>query len=70
MAPIRVLHGQPNPEELAAVLAVVSARASAAGSAVAPEAPAAKVWRDRASAMRRMPHPGPHAWRTSAWAGR
>ncbi|WP_037605543.1 acyl-CoA carboxylase subunit epsilon [Streptacidiphilus rugosus] len=69
MAPIRVLHGQPNPEELAAVLAVVSARASAA-AADAPEAPTAKVWRDRASAMRRMPHPGPHAWRTSAWAGR
>jgi hypothetical protein len=69
MAPIRVLHGQPNPEELAAVLAVVSARA-AAGSAAAPEHPSAGVWRDRAALVRRMPHPGPNAWRTSAWAGR
>ncbi|SEL10075.1 acyl-CoA carboxylase epsilon subunit [Streptacidiphilus jiangxiensis] len=69
MAPIRVLHGQPNPEELAAVLAVVSARA-AAGAAAAPEAPGANVWRSRAALVRRMPQPGPNAWRTSAWAGR
>jgi hypothetical protein len=69
MAPIRVLHGQPNPEELAAVLAVVSARA-AAGTAAAPEEARANVWRDRAALVRRMPNPGPNAWRTSAWAGR
>ncbi|MEZ0093414.1 acyl-CoA carboxylase subunit epsilon [Streptacidiphilus sp. EB129] len=67
MAPIRVLHGQPSPEELAAVLAVVSARA-AANAARAADAPAASVWSDRARAMRRTGRPGPTAWRTSAWA--
>ncbi|MEZ0065310.1 hypothetical protein ABIA32_001306 [Streptacidiphilus sp. MAP12-20] len=69
MAPIRVLHGQPNPEELAAVLAVVSARAAARPAAAHEDAPAG-VWRDRAAAMRRMPRPAPQAWRTSTWAGR
>ena len=54
MPPIKVLHGQPSPEELAAVLAVVSARVS--------------VWTDRARTIRRSPRPGAHAWRTSAWA--
>ncbi|MGW2545501.1 acyl-CoA carboxylase epsilon subunit, partial [Kitasatospora sp. NPDC001574] len=33
MAPIHVLHGQPTPEELATVLAVVQARAAAAQAA-------------------------------------
>ncbi|WP_082598267.1 acyl-CoA carboxylase epsilon subunit [Kitasatospora sp. Root107] len=33
MTPIQVLHGQPTPEELATVLAVVSARAAAAQAA-------------------------------------
>lgn len=33
MSPIHVLHGQPTPEELATVLAVVQARAAAAQAA-------------------------------------
>jgi Acyl-CoA carboxylase epsilon subunit len=33
MAPIQVLHGQPTPEELATVLAVVHSRAAAAQAA-------------------------------------
>jgi hypothetical protein len=60
MPPIKVLHGQPSPEELAAVLAVVSARAAAAARV--------SVWTDRARTIRRSPRPGAHAWRTSAWA--
>ncbi|MFD7833034.1 acyl-CoA carboxylase epsilon subunit, partial [Kitasatospora sp. NPDC059803] len=51
MAPIHVLHGQPTPEELAAVLAVVQARAAAAQAAAeaarrAGAGPAAP-WNDR-----------------------
>ena len=68
MPPIKVLHGQPSPEELAAVLAVVSARAAASAAARAEDAAAASVWSDRARAMRRPPRPGAHAWRTSTWA--
>jgi hypothetical protein len=71
MAPIKVLHGQPTPEELAAVMAVVSARAAAAALAAAAAQRAAgpvSAWSDRAAAMRRMPLPGPHSWRTSTWA--
>ncbi|MCD0481828.1 acyl-CoA carboxylase epsilon subunit [Streptacidiphilus sp. ASG 303] len=71
MTPVKVLHGQPTPEELAAVMAVVSARAAAAAAAAAAQRTAggpASAWADRAAAMRRMPAPGPHAWRTSGWA--
>ena len=67
MPPIRVLHGQPSPEELAAVLAVVSARA-AANAARADDTAPPSVWSDRARNMRRPAHPGPNVWRTSAWA--
>jgi hypothetical protein len=67
MPPIKVLHGQPSPEELAAVLAVVSARA-AASAARAEDAARVSVWTDRARTIRRSPRPGAHAWRTSAWA--
>ncbi|MEV7778024.1 acyl-CoA carboxylase epsilon subunit [Kitasatospora sp. NPDC088351] len=72
MAPIHVLHGQPTPEELATVLAVVQARAAAAQAAaeaarragVGPEAP----WNDHARWMRPVLRPGANAWRTSGWA--
>jgi hypothetical protein len=67
MSPIKVLHGSPTPEELAAVVAVVSARAAAAASAPRGEDGPASRWADRARAMRRMPRPGRDAWRTSAW---
>ncbi|MFI6153540.1 acyl-CoA carboxylase subunit epsilon [Kitasatospora sp. NPDC051170] len=72
MAPIHVLHGQPTPEELATVLAVVQARAAAAQAAaeasrlagVGPASP----WNDRARLLRPAIHPGVNAWRTSGWA--
>jgi hypothetical protein len=67
MSPIKVLHGRPSPEELAAVLAVVSARAAANAARVTDDVPVSE-WSSRARAMRRPLHPGPHAWRTSAWA--
>ena len=50
MAPIQVLHGQPTPEELATVLAVVQVRAAAAQAAAAAAAAGgpASPWRDHA----------------------
>ncbi|MFI0961246.1 acyl-CoA carboxylase subunit epsilon [Streptomyces sp. NPDC021080] len=72
MTSIKVLHGQPTPEELAAVLAVVSSRAAATAAAAAMGQQAgggpASTWADRSAAVRRLPKPGRHAWRTSAWA--
>ncbi|MFJ4596635.1 acyl-CoA carboxylase subunit epsilon [Kitasatospora sp. NPDC088861] len=66
MAPIHVLHGQPTPEELAAVLAVVQARAAEAAR-LAGAGPAAP-WNDRSRLFRPAVHPGVNAWRTSGWA--
>jgi hypothetical protein len=72
MTPIKVLHGRPTPEEIAAVIAVVSARANAASAAPGEDARSASVWSDRARSLARrassLPAPGPTAWRTSAWA--
>ena len=67
MPPIKVLHGRPSPEELAAVLAVVSARAAANAARAADEVRATE-WTSRARTLRIPRRPGPTAWRTSAWA--
>ncbi|MFI6445410.1 acyl-CoA carboxylase subunit epsilon [Kitasatospora sp. NPDC050543] len=73
MPPIHVLHGQPTPEELATVLAVVSARAAAAQAAAEAARRAgagpASPWNDRARRLRSTPRPGAGVWRTSGWAG-
>ncbi|UNO43870.1 acyl-CoA carboxylase subunit epsilon [Streptomyces sp. MST-110588] len=65
---IKVLRGNPTPEELAAALAVVQARAAAV-AAVAPGPERTDQWADPAATVpgRRLPHPGPRAWRTSYW---
>ncbi|MEV4431876.1 acyl-CoA carboxylase epsilon subunit [Streptomyces sp. NPDC049555] len=65
---IKVVRGNPTPEELAAALAVVQARA-AAGAAAPPDAPALTQWSGpaRLAAARRAPRPGPGAWRTTYW---
>ncbi|GAA2774659.1 hypothetical protein GCM10010440_76790 [Kitasatospora cinereorecta] len=71
MSPIQVLHGQPTPEELATVLAVVQARAAAAQAAAEAARQAggpADPWNDHAKRLRPALRPGPNAWRTSAWA--
>lgn len=68
MAPIQVLHGQPTPEELATVLAVVQARAAAAAANAAPASGPASRWNNHADLLRGALRPGPNAWRTSAWA--
>jgi hypothetical protein len=67
---IKVVRGNPTPEELAAALAVVRARAAAAQSTPsgAPEARAA--WSDPSRiAAHRLPQPGPTAWSRTYWPG-
>lgn len=64
---IKVVRGNPTPEELAAALAVVQARAAAASGADGGPAHA-NQWSDPARLVtQRVPHPGPHAWRTTFW---
>ncbi|MET7595156.1 acyl-CoA carboxylase subunit epsilon [Streptomyces sp. NPDC004082] len=66
---IKVVRGNPTPEELAAALAVVRARA------VAAETPSGaprerEAWADPARlALRRMPAPSPRAWGRTYWPG-
>ncbi|MET9428798.1 acyl-CoA carboxylase epsilon subunit [Streptomyces sp. NPDC003036] len=66
---IKVLRGNPTPEELAAALAVVRARAPATASAASGGA--ARVpeeWSDPARIARtRRPQPGPRSWARSYW---
>ncbi|MFF9123491.1 acyl-CoA carboxylase subunit epsilon [Streptomyces sp. NPDC014889] len=66
---IKVLRGNPTPEELAAALAVVRARAAAAAEpsgAVGPR----DAWSDPSRlAARRVPSPGPAAWSRTYWPG-
>ena len=62
---LRVVKGDPTPEELAALIAVVTARAAAAP---APESsqPHASDWSSYWRNVRRPLHPGPGRWRASA----
>ncbi|MEU4496852.1 acyl-CoA carboxylase subunit epsilon [Streptomyces sp. NBC_00210] len=65
---IRVVRGNPTPEELAAALAVVRARAAASASTVEGSAPPPEEWSDPARIARtRRPLPGPRAWARSYW---
>lgn len=68
---IKVVRGNPTPEELAAALAVVRARAAAV-TAAAPSAAggAEDSWSDPARiAAHRLPAPGPTAWSRTYWPG-
>jgi hypothetical protein len=61
---LRVVRGEPTPEELAALVAVLAARAGA-GETEPPPAPRS-AWRDRSRYVRTtLPH-GSGAWRASA----
>ncbi|MFD6099544.1 acyl-CoA carboxylase subunit epsilon [Nocardiopsis flavescens] len=62
-----VVRGEPTDEELAALTAVLAARAAAArAGARVPAAPErTSAWRDRARGLRAPLRPGPGAWRTS-----
>ncbi|MFI6688134.1 acyl-CoA carboxylase epsilon subunit [Streptomyces sp. NPDC050485] len=65
---IKVVRGNPTPEELAAALAVVQARAAATASA-APGAPLPpEGWSDPARIARRtLPKPGTRSWARTYW---
>ncbi|GII65115.1 hypothetical protein Skr01_52000 [Sphaerisporangium krabiense] len=76
MAPesyLTVVRGDPSPEELAALIVALAARAASAENAEDPQVsadaaePARRRWRD---AARRAPAPGGDAgaWRVSGWA--
>ncbi|MFI5606276.1 acyl-CoA carboxylase subunit epsilon [Amycolatopsis sp. NPDC051903] len=62
---LRVLRGNPDDAELAALTAVVAAAAASAATAPAP-ARRTSWWNDRAAAVRAPLHPGAGAWRASA----
>lgn len=67
---IKVVKGNPTPEELAAALAVVQARAAALAAAPsdAPRVPDAWSAPSRLAAHR-LPQPGPAAWGRTYWPG-
>jgi Acyl-CoA carboxylase epsilon subunit len=59
---LRVVRGEPTAEELAALVAVLAARAF-----VSADRPVrTTVWSDRGRLVRRQLAPGPGAWRSSA----
>ncbi|MFE1233058.1 acyl-CoA carboxylase subunit epsilon [Streptomyces sp. NPDC058745] len=66
---IKVVRGNPTPEELAAALAVVQARAAATAASAAgsgPEVP--EGWSDPSRIARGVRHrPGPRSWARSYW---
>ncbi|MFJ1650765.1 acyl-CoA carboxylase epsilon subunit [Streptomyces sp. NPDC088337] len=68
---IKVVRGNPTPEELAAALAVVRARAVAAADAPSGAAPGHRdSWSDPSRiAARRVPSPGATAWARTYWPG-
>ncbi|MEU8838991.1 acyl-CoA carboxylase epsilon subunit [Streptomyces sp. NPDC051582] len=67
---IKVVKGNPTPEELAAALAVVQARAAVLASAPSGAARVADEWSAPARVARRtMPQPGPRAWARTYWPG-
>jgi hypothetical protein len=56
---LRVVRGEPTAEELAALVAVVTARAAT----IRPVTTPGSAWTDRRRQVRRPLHPGPGAWR-------
>jgi hypothetical protein len=62
-AALRIVHGEPTPEELAALTAVVAAAANAGDTPAAP--PVRGRWNDPAHSLRRPLHPGAGGWRAS-----
>jgi hypothetical protein len=62
---LRVVRGDPTPEEIAALSTVLVALAAAAAGAETPQQ-TAPGWADRASLLRRPVFAGPGAWHASA----
>ncbi|MFE9255194.1 acyl-CoA carboxylase epsilon subunit [Streptomyces sp. NPDC006879] len=67
---IKVVKGNPTPEELAAALAVVQARAAALAQVPAGAPRIADSWSDPSRVARtRLPQPGPRTWSRTYWPG-
>ncbi|MEU5181071.1 acyl-CoA carboxylase subunit epsilon [Streptomyces longwoodensis] len=67
---IKVVRGNPTPEELAAALAVVRARAAAAAAQPSGAELPRAAWSDPSRiAHRRVPRPGPTSWSRTYWPG-
>ncbi|HLU98778.1 MAG TPA: acyl-CoA carboxylase subunit epsilon [Thermobifida alba] len=68
---LQVVRGELSHEEIAALVAVLTARAravqAARARAAAPADPSG--WRDRARLLGVPPRPGPHSWRRSFHPG-
>jgi hypothetical protein len=64
---LRVVRGDPTDEELAALVVVLQALATA--PATGPPAPARRAWAAPRDAVRRPLVPGPGAWRASSLPG-
>ncbi|AOS65505.1 acyl-CoA carboxylase epsilon subunit [Actinoalloteichus hymeniacidonis] len=64
---LRVVRGEPDDAELAALAAVFAA--SSAGEPAEAAAPERSGWADRAALLRRPLSPGAGAWRWSAFRG-
>lgn len=60
---LRVVRGEPDDTELAALLAVLAASAAGAGAAGDP---AASPWRDRSRGVHAPVQHGPGAWRAAS----
>ena len=63
---LRVVRGEPTPEELSVLTALVAASGSGGDDAADP-APRRGGWSDPARAHRRPLYPGVNGWRGSAW---
>ena len=65
---LRVVHGDSSPDELAALVTVIAAKARqrAAARRRRPELPHS-AWTDRSRLVRQPVRPGHGAWRASAW---
>ena len=63
--PLRLVRGDASPEEIAALLAVLSAASGGEEPAPAPRRTSVRASRERL--VRRPLTPGPGAWRASAW---
>jgi hypothetical protein len=66
---LRVVRGEPTDEELAALIAVLAARAGAARASTVDSPRRTSAWNAPAARLRRPLHPGPDAWRRSALPG-
>lgn len=64
---LRIVKGDPSPEELAALTALVSAAGPDAGDTAETAPPPRGRWNDPARSHRRPLRPGPGGWRAGAW---